>query len=171
MLIGAFESDTERRVFCWTSLSTDDLVRSRKRMLMDSLHSQLKNIAQRFIDTVVETVAARSLADLVAAERPNVERALSRSKRPTTSQQARRPRSLESQSTDGRRRRSTPAEVEEQKDLALRAAKSLEAGFSKADVMKKSGSSINLGRALSLLVAEGKLSKKGDRRTTTYSVR
>jgi hypothetical protein len=140
-------------------------------MLMDSLHSQFENIAQRFIDAVVETVAARSLADLVAADRPNVERALSRSKRPATSQQARRPRSLESQSTDGRRRRSTPAEVEEQKDLALRAAKSLEAGFSKADVMKKSGSLINLGRALSLLVAEGKLSKKGDRRTTTYSVR
>jgi hypothetical protein len=39
------------------------------------------------------------------------------------------------------------------------------------DVTRKSGSKDDLGRALSLLVAEGKLTKKGDRRKTTYTVK
>lgn len=58
-----------------------------------------------------------------------------------------------------------------QKDTALAASKALKPGFSKGDVMSKSGSKIDLGRALSLLVAEGKLIKKGDRRMTRYWVK
>ena len=37
--------------------------------------------------------------------------------------------------------------------------------------MSKSGSKVDLGRALSLLVADGKLIKKGDRRMTRYWVK
>ena len=37
--------------------------------------------------------------------------------------------------------------------------------------MSKSGSKVDLGRALSLLVADGKLTKKGDRRMTRYWVK
>jgi hypothetical protein len=37
--------------------------------------------------------------------------------------------------------------------------------------MNKSGSKTDLGRALSLLVADGKLTKKGDRRMTRYWVK
>jgi len=71
----------------------------------------------------------------------------------------------------GRRRRASPEEVAKQKELALNTAKQLKAGFSKGDVMNKSGSKVDLGRALSLLVIEGKLSKKGDRRMTRYWVK
>jgi hypothetical protein len=58
-----------------------------------------------------------------------------------------------------------------QKDVALAAAKGLKPGFNKGDVMDRSGARVDLGRALSLLVAEGKLMKKGDRRTTRYWLR
>jgi hypothetical protein len=67
-----------------------------------------------------------------------------------------------------RRRRASPEEVTRQKEIALSAAKGLKPGFSKGDVMSKSGSKVDLGRALSLLVADGKLTKKGDRRMTRY---
>jgi len=66
-----------------------------------------------------------------------------------------------------RRRRSSPEEVQKQKEAALVAAKNLNPGFSKGEVMKKSAPKVDLGHALSLLVAEGKLSKRGDRRITT----
>jgi hypothetical protein len=70
-----------------------------------------------------------------------------------------------------RRHRASPAEVAKQKETALAAAKTLKPGFSKGDVMNKSGSKTDLGRALSLLVADGKLTKKGDRRMTRYWVK
>jgi hypothetical protein len=61
--------------------------------------------------------------------------------------------------------------VTRQKEIALGAAKGLKPGFSKGDVMSKSGSKVDLGRALSLLVNDGKLTKKGDRRMTRYWVK
>ncbi len=73
--------------------------------------------------------------------------------------------------TKGRRRRATADEVQAQKDLALNTAKKLDPGFSKSDVMKKSGSKEDLGRALSLLVNEGKLIRKGERRLARYWVK
>jgi hypothetical protein len=42
---------------------------------------------------------------------------------------------------------------------------------SKGDVMRKTGSNDDLGRALTLLVTEGKLRKTGDRRLTRYWTR
>ncbi len=71
---------------------------------------------------------------------------------------------------EGKRRRSSADEVQKQKDLALEAAKRLPAGFSKGDVMRESGAAVNLGRALSLLVEEGKLTRKGEKRLARYSV-
>jgi hypothetical protein len=67
-----------------------------------------------------------------------------------------------------RRHRSSAAQVQAQKDLALKTAKLLKPGFSKGDVMKKSGSKVDLSRALSLLVKDGKLTRKGDRRLARY---
>jgi hypothetical protein len=61
--------------------------------------------------------------------------------------------------------------VQAQKDTALATAKILKPGFAKSDVMKQSGSKVDLGRALSLLVADGTLIKKGDRRLARYSVK
>jgi hypothetical protein len=73
--------------------------------------------------------------------------------------------------TGGRRRRSTAEEVQRQKDVAFAAAGTLPPGFQKGDVMKKSGSSIDLSRALRLLVADGRLTKRGDRRKARYWVK
>jgi hypothetical protein len=53
------------------------------------------------------------------------------------------------------------------KDEVLAAARQLPPGFSKGDVTKKTRTKINIGRALTLLVAEGNL-KKGDRRLARY---
>ena len=49
--------------------------------------------------------------------------------------------------TNGRRKRASAEEVEQQKTLALSTARSLKPGFSKGDVMKRSGSNVDLGRA------------------------
>jgi hypothetical protein len=70
-----------------------------------------------------------------------------------------------------RRLRASAAEVQAQKDTALAAAKTLKPGFAKSDVMKKSGSKVDLGRALTLLVKDGKLTMKGDRRLARYWVK
>jgi hypothetical protein len=81
------------------------------------------------------------------------------------------PASARRGATGRRRRRASPEEVSHQKEVALAASKGLKPGFSKGDVMSKSGSKVDLGRALSLLVADGKLTKKGDRRMTRYWVK
>jgi hypothetical protein len=70
-----------------------------------------------------------------------------------------------------KRHRSSPEEVQQQKDLALNTARTLPPGFSKSDVMNASKSTADLGRALALLVDDGKLRKEGDRRNTRYWVR
>jgi len=70
-----------------------------------------------------------------------------------------------------RRHRASADQVQHQKDIAWSMAKQLNPGFSKGDVMTKSRSRFDLGRALSLLVAEGKLRKRGDRRTTRYFIK
>ena len=71
----------------------------------------------------------------------------------------------------GRRRRASAQEVNRQKNLALSVARQLKGGFSKGQLMANAASRVDLGRALSLLVADGKLNKKGDRRLTRYWVK
>src|SRR5262245_12682726 len=76
--------------------------------------------------------------------------------------------------TSGPRRRfgrATAAEVQNQKELAFEAARKLSPGFRKGDVMTQSGSNVDLGRALGLLVKEGRLLQKGDRRKARYWVK
>jgi hypothetical protein len=131
-------------------------------MSMTNLRSQLNQIADRFVSALLNATTAASLAELVDH---------------TGGPWRRRSRGAASALRNAkaagavRRRRSSPEEVQRQKEVALTAAKSLKPGFSKGDVMKKSGGAVDLGRALALLVADGKLSKKGDRRSTRYWVK
>ena len=111
---------------------------------MTDIRAQLHQIAYRFVSAVFAATKTASIGQLVEGG------ALPR--------------------TNGRRRAS-PEEVQRQKDVALTAAKALEPGFRRGDVMRKTGSRVDLSRALSLLVADGKLTKKGDRRATRYWVR
>jgi hypothetical protein len=135
---------------------------------MNDLPLQLSRLADKFISSVLAAMRTAPLGDLVGG---------SPSSRSVSSQRRRggAPRKGSSADriapADGRRRRSSAEEVQRQKDVALAAGKALPPGFKKADVMKKSGSSIDLGRALTLLVADGKLTKRGDRRTTRYWVK
>lgn len=144
---------------------------------MGTLRTELEQIASSFVASVLDAMRNASLSDL--ADQSGGARALAAS---TTSGRTRgRPRGRPAavaapeaarRGAGGRRRRrASPEEVSRQKEIALSAAKGLRPGFSKSDVMSKSGSKVDLGRALSLLVADGKLSKKGDRRMTRYWVK
>jgi len=126
---------------------------------MSQLRQQLRQIVGDFVSAVLAAVSTGSLVDFVEGTRSSRNGSVER-------RHAGRPIAPSS----GRRRRSTAEEVQQLKDLALETARSLSPGFRKGDVMKRSGSRVDLGRALSLLVKEGKLSKKGDRRKARYWV-
>jgi hypothetical protein len=138
---------------------------------MGTLRTELEHIASNFVSSVLAAMRTASLSDLAdtsgeARALPGLGRTRGRPRGPAVGAVAEGRRGR-----GGRRRRASPEEVAKQKELALNTAKQLKAGFSKGDVMAKSGSKVDLGRALSLLVADGKLSKKGDRRMTRYWVK
>jgi hypothetical protein len=147
---------------------------------MSDLRTQLDKIASTFVSSVLAAMKSASLADLAGeatgaarapfAPRPAARRAAKRAKAaPAVAVAVKAPAAKPARK--GKRHRASPAEVQAQKDAAIGAARALKGGFSKGDVMRKSGSRVDLGRALSLLVADGKLTKKGDRRKTRYWVR
>src|SRR6185295_11652199 len=144
---------------------------------MGTLRTELERIASSFVSSVLDAMRSASLSDL--ADHTGGGRASETSGSPgrTRGRPRGRPAAVASavsarRGAGGRRRRrASPEEVARQKEIALSAAKGLKPGFSKGDVMSKSGSKTDLGRALSLLVADGKLTKKGDRRMTRYWVK
>ena len=140
---------------------------------MGTLRTELERIATSFVSSVLDAMRSASLSDL--ADNAGGGRAAAAG---VSSRARGRPRGRPAlagptvrRGASGRRRRASPEEVARQKDIALAASKALKPGFSKGDVMTKSGSRVDLGRALSLLVADGKLTKKGDRRMTRYWVK
>jgi len=140
---------------------------------MSNLRAQLEKLSNEFVSAVMNAVRSSSLNDLAEIELPAV-RAAAPAARGRAAAPAAAPAPAArttKRAAKGRRRRATADEVQAQKDLALNTAKKLEPGFSKSDVMKKSGSKEDLGRALSLLVNEGKLIRKGERRLARYWVK
>ena len=152
---------------------------------MKDLRPVLEQIAAQFISSVLAAMQAGSLGDLArdldgVAEAKTARTAASphpaspRHAKPVRGLAftARLPSAVAAAPARGwRRHRASAAEVQAQKAAALTAAKTLRTNFSKGDVMRRSGSDVDLGRALSLLVDEGKLIKKGDRRLTRYWVK
>ncbi len=147
---------------------------------MTDLRSELQRIASEFVSAVLGAMNAAPLADLaqqshVAAAAPPARAPRAPAPRPAPTRG--RPAAARVAPPPappkgfGKRHRATAEEVGRQKDLAMATAKQLPAGFSKGDLMKRAGGKIDLGRALSLLVEEGSLTKKGDRRNTRYWVR
>lgn len=143
---------------------------------MGTLRTELERIASSFVSSVLDAMRTASLSDLAdqtgggraAAAPAGAGRTRGRPRgRPALAAVAAARRGPGGR----RRRRASPEEVARQKEIALSAAKGLKPGFSKGDVMSKSGSKVDLGRALSLLVGDGKLTKKGDRRMTRYWVK
>src|SRR5689334_21066151 len=125
----------------------------RRNREMSQLRQQLRRIVADFVSSVVHVMNDASLHDFVHESG-------GRAARNGASPRRRPGRPLPPAASSGRRHRSTAEEVQKLKDLALEAARGLEPGFRKGDVMKRSGSRVDLGRALSLLVKEGKLAKK-----------
>lgn len=74
-------------------------------------------------------------------------------------------------SRTGRRPRARTSEVERQKELVLGAARALGAGFARKDIVAATGLEDDATRVLALLVKEGKLEKRGERRLTTYTLK
>jgi hypothetical protein len=137
---------------------------------MNNLRVQLDQIASQFANSVLNAMRSASLAELAGQAGP----AAPRNARAGLSTRSARSAASAGESRivkNGRRKRSSSDEVQQQKDSALAAAKQLKPGFSKSDVMKKARSPIDLGRALALLVVDGELTKKGERRKTRYWVR
>ena len=141
---------------------------------MSDLRSQLTQIVDQFVTSVLGAMKTASLSDLAgesASVAPARAPARRRAARPAPKPAAAVAKPVAKPAKPGRRKRASAAEVQAQKDTALAAAKALKAGFSKGDVMKKAASKVDLGRALSLLVKDGKLAKKGDRRKARYWVK
>jgi hypothetical protein len=142
---------------------------------MSDLRSDLEEITQQFVSAVLEALNSASLSSLAQPAAAGISRATApsgrRPGRPPKAAPGRPAASAKRPTVGGRRKRASAEEVEKQKGTALATAKGLKPGFSKGDVMRKSGSSVDLGRALTLLVQDGKLVKKGDRRLTRYWVK
>jgi hypothetical protein len=131
-----------------------------RRNIMSTLQDQIRNLSQQFLSSVLIAIRQASITEL-AEYRTADGLAPSRRGRAITPSGRR----------GGRRKRSSSEEIEQLKLRTLEAAKALKANFSKGDVMRKTGSSVDLGRALTLLVTEGKLRKQGERRLTRYSLK
>ncbi len=144
---------------------------------MSDLRSELQRIAGDFVSAVVTAMRSASLSDLAEqSSRAGGAPAVSAprrgpGRRPRAAAQSAQPVATVRPAARGRRHRASAEEVQNQKNLALATAKQLPAGFSKGDVMRRAGAKVDLGRALSLLVDEGRLTKKGDRRNTRYWVK
>lgn len=140
---------------------------------MSNLRAQLERLSNEFVSAVLTAMRSASLNDLadeseIRGGRP----APTRGRPPAAAAPAPAARPAKrAAAKGGRRRRATADEVQAQKDLTLNIAKKLEPGFSKSDLMKKAGTKEDLGRALSLLVNEGRLTRKGERRLARYWVK
>ena len=144
---------------------------------MSQLRSELQEITSEFVVAVLTAMASAPLSDLASQEEvPRQRRASAPTahRRPTQPEPVARSRpnpAVTHVAAVGKRHRASADEVRRHKDLALATAKQMPPGFSKADLMKRAGSKIDLGRPLTLLVDEGLLTKKGDRRSTRYWVK
>lgn len=142
---------------------------------MSNLRNQIEKLSSEFVSAVLSAMGSAPLNELAElSEKPRGGRAaapVTRGRAPAAAPAPAAARPAKRAAGKSRRRRATADEVQAQKDLTLATAKKLDGGFSKSDVMKKAGSREDLGRALSLLVNEGKLTRKGERRLARYWVK
>jgi hypothetical protein len=143
---------------------------------MTSLQAQLQQISADFVTQVLAAMRDASLADM--ADEPQNGGTPGRRARTTPARTLRgqakevrpRPEPVPTEAA-GKRRRSTAEEVQRYKDMAFRTARQMPPGFSKGDLMKRTGGKVDMGRFLGLLVDEGLLTRQGERRSTRYWVK
>lgn len=137
---------------------------------MSDLRSQIQDVVAEFVSSIYGAVRAASLSQLVEEAGSGGYRTPAR-RGPGRPPSAGAAVSLGKPARGGRRKRASSEEVQHLKETVLTAARQLKPGFSKSDVMKKARSRVDLGRAIALVVSDGKLIKKGDRRLTRYWLR
>jgi hypothetical protein len=149
---------------------------------MSNLQSQLEDLTSTFIASLMSALRAAPIDDVIAIEgisdgmapaaapRTRAAAAPAPAARRTAAPKAAAAAAALAEST-GKRHRASANEVQDQKKLAFDTAKTMKPGFSKGELMQKCGSAIDLGRALTMLVAEGRLRKQGERRMTRYWVK
>ncbi len=140
------------------------------------LEEQLQQAVENFVAGILTVVDKMAPSD--GAATPKARAAVGRS--PAASPRAQRvqPRSVVNPplpavapAGPAKRPRASAAEVKRYKDLAFATAKRMPPGFSKGELMKRTGGKIDMGRYLTLLVDEGLLTRQGDRRSTRYWVK
>jgi hypothetical protein len=140
---------------------------------MSNLQSQLETLASDLVTSLISALRVAPIDEIIDLAAISADGAAPSARpRRTAAAPKVQPRraapAAAAKPTAGRRHRASAAEVQAQKKVALDTAKMLKPGFSKGEVMDRSGSKIDLGRALTLLVQEGKLRKQGERRMTRY---
>jgi len=134
---------------------------------MSKLETQLQALASEFVASVVGALRSAAIDEII-----NLTRVAAPARRAPVRAPSARPAAAQPKTAPRKKRyRSSAAEVAAHKRVAYETARMMRGGFSKGDVMRKSGSKVDLGRALTLLVADGKLRKQGERRLTRYWVK
>src|SRR6266550_3215705 len=103
---------------------------------MRDLGQNLRRVVDDFVSSVLKAIEAGSLSEFAVASGGRGRTGVGRGGE----------RGVSAGRSAGRRRRSTADEVQQLKDLALKTAHALTPGFRKGDVMKRSGSRVDLGR-------------------------
>ena len=142
---------------------------------MNNLQAQLQQIAADFVAGVLDLMGQASLSDF-AEPSQNGARAIRSASRPTVTPartqrgpaQSVRTRPPAPTREAAPRHRASAEEVKRYKDLALSTAKQMPPGFSKGDLMRRTGGKVDMGRFIGLLVDEGLLTRKGERRNARY---
>ncbi len=133
---------------------------------MTDLRTELHRLAHSFVRSVLAALASAPLGELIEQTE---ERGPSRgSDRPGRGAPNGSP--LQSAQPQVGRARRGRAGAEEQKRAVLTAAAALAPGFRKGDLAQRATGIANLSRILSLLVADGKLRREGDRKKARYSL-
>ena len=125
--------------------------------MANRLRTELERIADEFVSTVLSALRSASLDEVIKyAPQPS----------------GRLPARLEEANGTSSNRpmsgRAPRGEIQRQKDAVMTIAGAPPSGFRKADIVEKTGLNVNVSRALSLLVTEGKLARKGDRNQARY---
>ena len=139
---------------------------------MSKLRSELERIAAEFTRAILSAMASAPLDELLEEPR-RTRRPLGKGSGISTAAagdgDTRRARvGTVTLSRPSARMRAPRGELQRQKDAVLTAARHLPPGFRRADATKQSGLTGNLSRALSQLVAEGMLVRKGNRGQARY---
>lgn len=144
---------------------------------MNSLQVELQRIAAEFVSGALNLMRQASLADLAGQPKNGGAPARTRALMTPVRNVRGQAKSVRAQPAPapkqevGKRHRATAEEIKRYKDLAFSTAKQMPPGFSKGELMRRTGGKVDMSRFLGMLVEEGLLTRKGERRNARYWVK